>query len=222
MTSLRNGSKIDVLEISGVFAAVNQPLADDETTDLENAAPIAGLAAGVSTPADSPVTPAGQAPVPVSSGDGQAFGGGGGTVRPAMGSGSPLLMVIGLLIVVCVCLAAAILVVRRRGAAATAPAASGLKVQAGLNITYADGGTKQFRITMARTTIGRGEDNLLVLHDGMISTYHAEIVALLEGFRLTDMGSANGTTINGKPVTEACLALGDEIKMGTTRMILTE
>jgi hypothetical protein len=221
MTSLRNGSKIDVLEISGVFASVNQPLANDEIMDLENAAPIAGLAAGVSTPSGSPLTQTGQASVPVSSGDSQAFGGGGGTGPPAMGIGSPLLMVIGL-IVVCVCLAAAILVVRRRGAAAAAPAASSLKVQAGLSISCADGGTEQFRITMARTTIGRGDDNLLVLHDGMISTHHAEIVALREGFCLRDMGSINGTTVNGKRVTEAYLALGDEIGMGTTRLIFSE
>lgn len=222
MTSLRNGSKIDVLEISGVFAAVNQPLADAEILGLENAAPIAGLAAEISAPSGSPAAPAGQAPVPVSSGAGQAFGGG-GPVRPESGSGSPLAMVIGL-IFACVCLAVAILVVSRRGAAATLPAGtgSGLKVQFGLRVTYADGGTRQFRIDGARTTIGRGEGNLLVLHDGKISTHHAEIVNLREGLLLRDVGSANGTTVNGKPVTETYLALGDEIGMGTTRLILTE
>jgi putative peptide zinc metalloprotease protein len=89
-------------------------------------------------------------------------------------------------------------------------------------MTFADGRTTSFRITGTRTTIGRGEDNVLVVRDGETSTHHAEIVASRERFRLRDVGSANGTTVNGQPVTDVDLRVGDEIGIGTVRLTFTQ
>lgn len=147
-------------------------------------------------------------------GGGGAPGGGGGMVLPSTGAGTPLLIALAVL-GACLLLAIAILAVRRRGSVP----ASGSRVDAALNVTYADGGTKAFRITTGRTTIGRSPGNHLVLHDSEVSTNHAEILASSEGFLLRDLGSANGTTLNGQPIKEAALNSGDEIGMGTTRIV---
>jgi pSer/pThr/pTyr-binding forkhead associated (FHA) protein len=117
-----------------------------------------------------------------------------------------------------------IVIIRRRGAATAGPVVhgAGFRVQAGLDVVYADGGVKQFRISSARTTIGRGPDNILVLRDEQISTHHAEILASPDGFLLRDLGSANGTTVNGQPATDVNLRIGDEIGIGTTRLTFTQ
>jgi len=151
-------------------------------------------------------------------------GGGGAPVLPGMGLDTTMILAV-VLLGACVLLVVAIVVVRQRVAAPDARAAvrgaAGPKVNAGLNITFADGSATQFRITGMRTTIGRGEDNVLVVRDGETSTHHAEIVASREGFRLRDVGSANGTTVNGQPATDVALSVGDEIGMGTTRLTFT-
>ena len=151
-----------------------------------------------------------------------AGGGGGAPVLPETGSNTAVIIAV-ILIGACVLLGVAIVVVRQRGTMpGSRPAsAAGPKVNAGLSISFGDGRSAQFRITGTRTTIGRGPDNALVLSDGEASTHHAEISASREGFRLRDVGSANGTTVNGQPVTDADLRVGDEIGIGTTRLTLT-
>ncbi len=150
-------------------------------------------------------------------------GGGGGPVLPAEGL-SPVAIAAIVLLGAAFILALAIVIVRRRSAAPAEPAnqGAGFRVQAGLDVAYADGGVKQFRITSARTTIGRGPDNLLALHDTQISTHHAEILASPDGFLLRDLGSANGTTLNGQPVTEVYLKIGDDIGIGTAHLTFTD
>ncbi len=144
------------------------------------------------------------------------MGGGGGMVLPSTGIGTPLIIVLALL-GACLILAIAILAIRRRGVGTGE--VGGVRVDAAMTVTYSDGGTKAFRITSARTTIGRGADNRLVLNDAEVSTRHAEIIASPAGFLLRDLGSANGITLNGRPVTEAYLNVGDEIGIGTTRLV---
>ncbi|MEE9392062.1 MAG: FHA domain-containing protein [Planctomycetota bacterium] len=65
--------------------------------------------------------------------------------------------------------------------------------------------------------IGRGEENDLAFdpfEDAVVSTQHAEIRFESDGFVLYDMGSLNGTFLNGLPVRRACLSKGDEIGLG--------
>lgn len=149
-------------------------------------------------------------------------GGGGGPVIPALPMSTPMIAAV-VLLGACVILIVAILIVRQRGAgAAPGPAGGGgLRVVAGLSIAYADGRTAEFRIGGTRTTIGRGPDNTLVLADEEASSHHVLITASREGFVLTDVGSANGTTVNGQAVTEVSLSAGDVIGIGTTRLTFT-
>jgi Mg-chelatase subunit ChlD len=152
-----------------------------------------------------------------------APGGGGGPVLPAAGL-SPAVIAALVILGAAFILVLAIVIVRRRGASPAEPVvgSTGSRIRAGLDVAYADGGIKPFRITSARTTIGRGPDNLLVLRDTQISTHHAEILASPDGFLLRDLESANGTTVNGQPVTEAYLKIGDDIGIGTTHLTFTE
>jgi pSer/pThr/pTyr-binding forkhead associated (FHA) protein len=66
------------------------------------------------------------------------------------------------------------------------------------------------------TTIGRGPTNTIVLDSGFISTEHTRITYRNRSLWVEDMGSRNGTTVDGKPVTEptavtpgAILQVGD-------------
>jgi hypothetical protein len=47
------------------------------------------------------------------------------------------------------------------------------------------------------TTLGRGEDNDVVLSDTSVSRCHARIVRTAEGFRIEDLDSFNGTAVGG-------------------------
>lgn len=65
--------------------------------------------------------------------------------------------------------------------------------------------------------IGRGEQNDLAFdpfRDAVVSAQHAEIRRESEDFVLYDMGSLNGTYLNGCPVRRAALRRGDEIGLG--------
>lgn len=146
-------------------------------------------------------------------------GGGGGPVLPTTGLSTAGMAAI-LLLGGCAVLVAAIVVLRKRRAAG--PVAPAIKVRASLHVAYADGGTKTFPVTAAHTTIGRGAHNALVLRDTEVSSRHAEIVASAEGFVLRDLGSANGTRVNGAPVTEARLRIGDIVVVGSTRLTFGE
>jgi len=61
--------------------------------------------------------------------------------------------------------------------------------------------------------IGRSRSCDLRLPSGDASRRHAEIVATAEGFVLRDLGSTNGSFVNGEPVTEHLLAAGDRIQI---------
>jgi hypothetical protein len=74
------------------------------------------------------------------------------------------------------------------------------------------------RITLANETavIGRLPDCAVPLSDPQVSRNHAEIRRGPDGFRVVDLGSTNGTSVNGTIVGEQLLRDGDEIGVGNT------
>ena len=64
------------------------------------------------------------------------------------------------------------------------------------------------------TTLGRAKDNEVYLLDPRLSRHHARIVREGERFVLEDLGSRNGTVLNGERVERAVLKPGDEIQIG--------
>jgi pSer/pThr/pTyr-binding forkhead associated (FHA) protein len=63
-------------------------------------------------------------------------------------------------------------------------------------------------------TIGRAPENSIRLEDTSVSGRHAEIMVADQNCYLKDLGSTNGTVINGNAVTEAPLRPGDRIRFG--------
>jgi two-component system response regulator AtoC len=74
---------------------------------------------------------------------------------------------------------------------------------------------------VGQATIGRGDACEVRLHDASISRTHARLEADANGVRLLDLGSQNGTLLNGERVTQATpLATGDVLTISTTTLVL--
>jgi pSer/pThr/pTyr-binding forkhead associated (FHA) protein len=69
-----------------------------------------------------------------------------------------------------------------------------------------------------RLVIGRGRKADLALSEATISRAHAVIGFEAEGFYIEDLGSTNGTTVNGRRVRRQRLESEDEIQMGKLRI----
>jgi pSer/pThr/pTyr-binding forkhead associated (FHA) protein len=63
-------------------------------------------------------------------------------------------------------------------------------------------------------TIGRSPENSIRLDDTSVSSRHAELVLVAENCYLKDLGSTNGTLVNGQSVKEVQLRAGDRIRFG--------
>jgi pSer/pThr/pTyr-binding forkhead associated (FHA) protein len=67
--------------------------------------------------------------------------------------------------------------------------------------------------------IGRKRGDLL-LDDPLVSSTHAQVVARNDGYVIQDLGSTNGTLVDGRLVREATLRPGSEVSIGSTRLVL--
>lgn len=76
---------------------------------------------------------------------------------------------------------------------------------------------KRYDITAVTNTLGRSPNNEIVIHDPEISRRHAQIVQQQHGFAIEDMGSTNGTFVNGQRCTGLTpLRGGERIELGDT------
>ena len=73
----------------------------------------------------------------------------------------------------------------------------------------------------ATVRIGRAPDNDIVLADHDVSRHHAELRAVAGAYRIADMGSYNGTYVNGQRITDAPLSEGDLVRIGAARFRLS-
>ena len=67
-------------------------------------------------------------------------------------------------------------------------------------------------------TIGRMPESTITLDDTNVSRNHAEIRPSDSGYLVVDLGSTNGTKVNGRRVTERELVDGDSVTFGTTTL----
>jgi hypothetical protein len=68
----------------------------------------------------------------------------------------------------------------------------------------------------AALRLGRAPDNDLPLEDTFVSSHHARLSSTSDGLLLEDLGSTNGTYVNGEETNRAWLRPGDEISIGDT------
>jgi ABC-type multidrug transport system ATPase subunit len=71
-----------------------------------------------------------------------------------------------------------------------------------------------------RTRIGRAPDNDIVLDDLQVSRYHADLLLTPAGLRLVDLGTRNGTFVNGQRIPEAGLRSGDLLSFGRHQLVV--
>jgi phosphoserine phosphatase RsbU/P len=84
-----------------------------------------------------------------------------------------------------------------------------------ITVESADGSRQRFRLAKPRVTIGRSRDSDIFLPDQWLSRQHAEILEKSGSFVLLDLGSKNGTLLNGERVgEERRLRDGDVISLG--------
>lgn len=77
----------------------------------------------------------------------------------------------------------------------------------------------RYPIIHSRTIIGRGSDADITVDDTGISRKHVEILWDGERAEVNDLGSTNGSSLNGNPVSRAPLAPDSVIDIGRTRIV---
>ncbi len=76
-------------------------------------------------------------------------------------------------------------------------------------------------LTHGELTIGRNHDNDLHFDHPYLSGHHAKIITLFDASHIEDLGSTNGTYVNGKPITKHTLHSGDVITFGDYRIMFS-
>jgi hypothetical protein len=79
---------------------------------------------------------------------------------------------------------------------------------------------RRIPVSGAPIRIGRAPECELVLKDSRVSRRHARLHARDGVLVLTDLGSTNGTRVNGHRVTELVLGAGDRIMIGDTSVVI--
>ncbi len=82
-----------------------------------------------------------------------------------------------------------------------------------------DGTTVDIPLDQERITIGRRADNEVCLPNLAVSGEHAAVVTILDDSFLEDLGSTNGTLVNGNAIVKHFLRDGDEIDVGRHKFI---
>ncbi|MGW4058866.1 DUF3662 and FHA domain-containing protein [Amycolatopsis sp. NPDC004747] len=98
-----------------------------------------------------------------------------------------------------------------------APPAPGRQLAASLQLD--DGSNRTYSLKQGGNVVGRGQDADFRLPDTGVSRRHLEITWDGQSATLADIGSTNGTTVNGTPVQTWQLADGDVIRVGHSSLV---
>jgi hypothetical protein len=86
-----------------------------------------------------------------------------------------------------------------------------------LRLLPIDPGMSQVSLVSSPVRVGRADDNDLVLADPEVSRHHARLELDAQGWRAVDLGSTNGTWVNGVRLNAATIDAGDEVAFGGIR-----
>src|SRR5215475_12157825 len=89
-----------------------------------------------------------------------------------------------------------------------------MNVRGEIHLTTADDESRVVSIETPRFTIGRGAENSLCIPATVVSRSHAELIRVGTDYLLRDLGSTNGSFVNGARVTEQMLNDGDTLRFG--------
>jgi pSer/pThr/pTyr-binding forkhead associated (FHA) protein len=79
---------------------------------------------------------------------------------------------------------------------------------------------RTYELKVEKTTVGRVADNAFEIPEASISSHHAEIFLKGGEVLIRDLGSTNGSFINGEKITEAVLKPGQILRLGMVEMRL--
>jgi predicted component of type VI protein secretion system len=77
---------------------------------------------------------------------------------------------------------------------------------------------KEFTLSKERTLIGRKPHNDIQIDNLAVSGEHAAIITILNDSFIEDLGSTNGTMVNGKPIKKHFLQNNDVVELGKHRL----
>ena len=101
------------------------------------------------------------------------------------------------------------------GASASA-GGSAPTARAWLVVQTAGGPATRFELDGALIGVGRGPDNDVIIDDPQVSRHHCQLRRVHGAYGFVDLGSRNGSTVNGVAATEVALGAGDVIRIGQT------
>jgi hypothetical protein len=84
------------------------------------------------------------------------------------------------------------------------------------------GGTHVIPLESTQVTVGRGLNNDVILEDTRVSRHHAQLRYRARRFWVADLGSTNGTYINGEQIEEQALRDGDVLSLGGLELTYRE
>ncbi len=71
-----------------------------------------------------------------------------------------------------------------------------------------------------KTSLGRHSDNDIFVNVDGISRKHAVISVVADGLEIEDLGSSNGTYVNGEKISTESIDIGDEVKLDNIRFLI--
>src|SRR5574343_87161 len=77
---------------------------------------------------------------------------------------------------------------------------------------------KEINLAKERTTIGRKPHNDIQIDNLAISGEHAVVISILNDCFLEDLGSTNGTFVNGQPIKKHFLRNNDVVELGKYKL----
>lgn len=87
-------------------------------------------------------------------------------------------------------------------------------------VMFKDGQRREFALRGAKTILGRRRDCGLRIGTPDVSRQHCEVLVEPGNIRVKDLGSSNGTFVNGARVPEAALHAGDRLTVGPVEFIV--
>lgn len=92
--------------------------------------------------------------------------------------------------------------------------------RANLRVCTRDGHERLIEMDGSPLTVGRSGDNVLILADARVSRHHGRLQARRGTLVYTDLGSTNGSRVNGIRVDEIVLGEGDRLQVGDTVLVV--
>ena len=100
-----------------------------------------------------------------------------------------------------------------------------MSAQKSIRLALAGTVENKFDYPLRSALVGIGSDpsNELVIDEPTVSRRHAEVIQRSGVFQIRDLGSTNGTFVNGRRIAEAtAVNFGDEIRFAGARFVLRD